>query len=128
MRDQREQVCCRAGRGVAFAFAPFPSYEDIGSARTPGAVKGGVFCAFIGAKRRPLTARTVRISLYARERGHGEVQEGSPPTKERKKPRLPRGAGATGDRLGCGLQSLGWFLGRLLFPDQLAHSTDANFP
>jgi hypothetical protein len=38
-----ERVGCRAGRGVAFAFAPFSSYLEIGSARTPG--QGRVVCA-----------------------------------------------------------------------------------
>jgi hypothetical protein len=48
---------CRAGRGVAFSFCPFPSYEDIGRGRLePSRARG--FCAFIGAKPRPLTART----------------------------------------------------------------------
>ena len=50
------------GEGVAFAFAPFPSYEDIGSARSPGAVKGARFVRVHRSEAETLDGEDDRIS------------------------------------------------------------------
>jgi hypothetical protein len=43
-RDQRERLGCRAGRGCAFAFTPFPSYRSIGFGAVARSGQGRPVC------------------------------------------------------------------------------------
>jgi len=52
----------------AFAFAPFPSYEDKGFLRSPGAVKGARMRVH-RSEAKTLDGEDGRVSWLARERG-----------------------------------------------------------
>ena len=58
------------GAGVAFAFALFLSYREMGFlGGRPQRSRARGFCACIGAKQRPLNARTGRTKLVSEGKG-----------------------------------------------------------
>jgi hypothetical protein len=59
----------QAERGVAFAFAPFPSYMKLALRRTPGAVKGAQFLRVHRSAAETLDGEDDRITLVSEGKG-----------------------------------------------------------